>query len=221
MRHPEPPSGPPNSACSPRVDPLPSGTRLWRIHPAAHFPPTGRIADDGTVFNPGVGDPTRFAPMTDAAGAAVPTIYLGATRGGALFESVLHDQFPGAVVDGTDWLHHRLSAVLTTRDLTLVTLHGQGLHSLGLYAADLTHAYPSQYPRATRWAAWLHQHTNADGMVWRSHQDDDQHAYILWGDRVAAGVLVPDTTIAPLLLGTPRGRDWMMGEAASAGIEIL
>ena len=43
-------------------------------------PASGRIEDDGTVFNPGVGGPTRVAPLRGGHGSAVPTMYLGASR---------------------------------------------------------------------------------------------------------------------------------------------
>ncbi|HYH74235.1 MAG TPA: RES family NAD+ phosphorylase [Nocardioides sp.] len=207
------------------LEPLVAGTRLWRIHPAAHHPPSGRIEDDGTLFNPGLGDPTRFAPLRDASGSMVPTMYLGASRRGALFETFLHDQMPGSVVDSARWREHLLTALRLDVDVEVVSLHGQGLRSLGLYAADITHTYPSGYPLATRWATWLHEHTRAAGLTWTSNQDDDERAYALWGDRLPADALVPEPRAtggaAQLPIGYGDGLDWAMGVAASVGVEVL
>jgi hypothetical protein len=155
----------------------------------------------------------------------VPLLYVGATKRGAVFETVLHDQMPGSVVDSRRWLNHRLSALTVNADLDVVSLHGEGLRSLGLFAADITHTYPSAYPRATRWAAWLHAHTRASGLTWTSHQDDDEHAFVLFGDRVPAGALVPEDGGAgshpPLPLGAGDGLDWTKQVAASVRVEVI
>ena len=225
MSRAEPPSGSPTARARPALETLAAGTRLWRIHRAVHQAAGGRVADDGTVFNPGLGGPTRFAPLRDADGSAVPTMYLGASRRGALFETVLHDQMPGSVVDSVRWREHVLTALRLEVDVEIVSLHGQGLRSLGLYAADVTHTYPSGYSRATRWAAWLHRHTEAAGLSWSSHQDDDEGAYVLWGDRLPAGALRPERLTeggaAPLRLGHGDGLDWTMGVAASVRVEVI
>ena len=225
MRSAEPPRGSPTSLARPVLEPLPAGTRLWRIHRDTHHAAGGRIEDDGTRFNPGLGDPTRFAPLRDASGSTVPTMYVGASRRGALFETFLHDQMPGSIVDSATWREHRLTALRLDLDIEVVSLHGHGLRSLGLYAADITHTYPSGYPLATRWATWLHQHTPAAGLTWTSNQDDDERAYVLWGDRLPADALVPESRAAggtaPLPIGYGDGLDWAMGVAASVRVEVI
>ncbi|QSR33015.1 hypothetical protein CFI00_21420 [Nocardioides sp. S5] len=225
MRRSEPPSGSPTPLARPVPESLTAGTRLWRIHPAAHYPPSGRTEDDGTLFNPGLGDPTRFAPLRDAYGSMVPTMYLGGSRRGALFETFLHDQMPGSVVDSAKWSEHLLTALQLEVDIEVVSLHGHGLRSLGLYAADITHTYPSGYTLATRWATWMHEHTTAAGLTWTSHQDDDERAYVLWGDRLPADALVPESPAtggaAPLPIGYGDGLDWAMGVAASVRVEVI
>lgn len=225
MRRREPPSGSTTPLTHPVTESLGAGTRLWRIHPAVHHSASARIEDDGTLFNPGLGDPTRFAPLRDADGSMVPTMYLGASRRGALFETFLHDQMPGSVVDSAKWHAHVLTALRLDVDIEVVSLHGQGLRSLGLYAADITHTYPSGYPLATRWATWLHEHTTTAGLTWTSHQDDDERAYVLWGDRLPADALVPESRAtggtAPLPIGYGDGLDWAMGVAASVRVEVI
>lgn len=221
----EPPSGPPTPAVSPVLEALPAGTRLWRVHPAAHHSASGRIEDDGTLFNPGHGDPTRFAPLRDTNGSMVPAMYLGASRRGALFETFLHDQMPGSVIDSAKWREHMLTRLRLDVDIEVVSLHGHGLRSLGLHAADITHTYPSGYLLATRWASWLHEHTDAAGLTWTSHQDDDERAYMLWGDRLPADALVPESRteggVPPLPIGYGEGLDWAMGVAASVRVEVI
>lgn len=226
MRAIEPPSGRPNAFVLPVITTLPAGSRLWRIHPTVHHPPSGAVDDDGTLFNPGVGDPTRFAPLLDGSGANVPTMYVGATRRGALFETFLHDQMPLSTIDSRKWAEHVLTPLETHVDINLVMLHGHGLRSLGLHAADITHTLPTEYPRATRWAEWLHHHTMAAGLTWTSHQDDDERAFVLWGDRLPAGAITPESH--PIIGGTPSlpvgfgpGLDWAEGQAASIRVKVI
>jgi hypothetical protein len=99
------------------------------------------------------------------------------------------------------------------------------LRSLWLFAADITHSYASVYPRATRWAAWLHANTDASGLAWTSHQDDDELAYVLFGDRIPPGALVREDgsagSHAPLPLGAGDGLDWTKQVAASVRIEVI
>ena len=45
-------------------------------------------------FNPCKGQPTRFAPFLNAAGACVPTLYAATSREAAAFESAFHDIEP-------------------------------------------------------------------------------------------------------------------------------
>jgi hypothetical protein len=42
-------------------------------------------------FNPCKGQPTRFAPFLNAAGACVPTLYAATSRKAAVFGSIFHD----------------------------------------------------------------------------------------------------------------------------------
>lgn len=218
----EPPEGGPDNTVLPMMTELPVETRLWRVHPAFYPSEDGEslITNDGTLFNPGLGSPTRFAPLTALDGNVVPTLYVGETQRAALFETVLHDQMPGSVVDGRDWRLHLLTPLRLARPLRLVQLHGVGLRMLGLQPADLTHTFPSAYPRTTRWAAWLHAHApDAQGLIWNSHQDDDQRALVLFGDRVGLGTVVAETPSVEI--GNGPGLDWMLGHAASIRVQII
>ena len=227
----EPPAGGPSSTCRPVTETLEAGSVLWRVHRAWHIAPSGpdHVPDDGTVFNPGHGAPTRFGPFTSRTapfkGRAVPLLYAGESDRSALFETVLHDQMPGSFVDHHQWTAHLLSAVEVTAELDLVSLHGTGLRSLGLYAGDITDTYPRLYPRCTRWAAWIHQHLpTAAGLTWRSRQDNSQRAYLFFGDRMPPGTLTIPDTIArgrsePVPIGHGPGLDWVRGVAASIRVK--
>jgi hypothetical protein len=228
---PEPPAGGPSATCLPRTELLPAFTRLWRVHRAWHVAPSGpkHIPDDGTLFKTGYGEPTRFGPFHAASGpltgGSVPLLYVGESDHGALYETVLHDQMPGSFVDHNRWATHLLSALELRADLEVISLHGPGLRSLGLYGNDITDTYPHGYPLATRWAAWLHQHVpTAVGLTWRSRQDNSQRAHVLFEDRMPSGALValdastggPD----PLPLGYGAGLDWVLEEAAAIRVKV-
>jgi hypothetical protein len=156
----------------------------------------------------------------------VPLLYAGESDRGALFETVLHDQMPGSFVDHNRWSSHVLSAIEVTAALELVSLHGNGLRSLGLYAGDITDTYPRLYPRCTRWAAWIHHHAStAAGLTWRSRQDNSQRAYVFFGDRVAPGALAMPAEagagwVEPLPIGHGHGLDWVRGVAASVRVKV-
>ena len=228
----EPPAGGPTPTCRPLTETIDAGSILWRVHRAWHLGPTGPdpVLDDGTLFNPGYGAPTRFGPFTSRAEPSkdhwVPLLYAGESDRGALFETVLHDQMPGSFVDHNRWTTHVLSAIEVTAELELVSLHGNGLRSLGLYAGDITDTYPRLYPRCTRWAAWIHQHVpTAAGLTWRSRQDNSQRAYLFFGDRMADGTLtIPSGMgtgrIEPLPIGHGPGLDWVRGVAAGVRVKV-
>lgn len=218
----EPPAGSPTTAVQPVTETLRRGTRLWRAHPAFHHTPAGPIGDVGALFNPTARGNSRFSPLRGPDGAIVPTLYAGATRRAALFETVFRDQMPGSLIDSRQFLTHLLTPLVIDEDIEVVSLHGPGLRSLGLYATDITHTYPSGYPRATRWAAWLHEHTDAAGLAWNSQQDDDERAYVFWEDRLEeCAVIRPDTTVHPTPIGFSDGLDWVRSVAAEVRIEVI
>lgn len=211
---------PPPPGGAPLVETIPAGTRLWRIHPHRHpAPPSGWILDDGTLFNPGKGSATRFAPLHTGTGHVVPTMYAGASRRAALFETVLHDRMPGSVIDARKLTDLSLTQLELVEPIHVALLHGRGLRLLGLQSRDITHTFPSAYPFATAWASWLHDHATIAGLRWTSNQDDDERAYVLFGDRIIPGQLAVVATSTPL--GTGEGCDWVESVAASVGILMI
>ena len=73
---------PPAKLAEPNLVTLEAGAIVHRVH--------GRNYG-GNVFNPCKGSPTRFAPLYDAAGECVPSLYAAETLEAAIHETIFHD----------------------------------------------------------------------------------------------------------------------------------
>lgn len=145
-------------------------------------------------FNPGVTvtgaprNPTRFAPVRDAAGGIVPYLYGGSTRDCAIFETVFHNVPVDAAdkfVDLDEFAQRGYGQVVAARDLKLADLTTDGLHRLRVPKAELIGSAPLDYLQTALWAQAIHrQYPDADGLVWMSRQRDRDRALMLFGDRV-------------------------------------
>ncbi|MFD0046999.1 RES family NAD+ phosphorylase [Pseudarthrobacter scleromae] len=191
---------------------LETNTILFRV-----FSTGGMVPRTVTDFNPGKGDRTRFAFFGDP---TVPVLYAAESEEAAVCESILHDvpSGPGAVL--YESFADRVCAPLApTRDLSLVSLMGDGLFKLGTQARYVTGTMASQYTRTVRWAEAVHE-AGFDGLVWMSNRRNTDRAFVFFGDRVEAGDLVA-------LPGTGRifaagaGFDWLADYLTSLKIEIL
>jgi len=170
--------------------------------PPFHFPPVNkhRLAV-GTVlhrtharafrsgeFNLCLGQPTRFAPFQDAAGACVPTLYAATTREAACFETIFHDIEANAVFKTVrlDRVEARsVSRIAPRRDLSLAGLFTPDLKAWGLQRHDLIDTPKSTYAQTVSWAAAIHAaHGDIDGLIWTSRQCDPEQGIVLYGDRV-------------------------------------
>ena len=172
---------PPETLPPPSVSTLPTGGRLHRVH-------LRRFA--GNAFNPCLGGPTRFAPIRDAAGQCVPSLYAGSTLDAAVFETIFHD-VPATARLKTVPLHaveERVQSVLETRrDMRLAALRAPELLSWGVNRRDLIESEASSYARTAAWAAAIHRcFPDIDGLVWTSRQCDPDSAYLFFGDRSGA-----------------------------------
>lgn len=146
-------------------------------------------------FNPGTGD-TRFAPIADMAGDAIPTLYGGADAVGVLLEAVFHD------------VHHRvadrviyealvrqwgLAFVRLPRALAFVDLRDAALAAAGLSREQLVTTTAEHYPCTRAWSRWFHDQQieggHVDGLIWHSRQAElhptsiPREVFLLWGDR--------------------------------------
>lgn len=201
------------------LDPLivevPAGTVLFRVH----GPRRG-----ATGFNPGKGDPSRFAPLH--AGdplVVVPTLYASSTIPGALSESVFHDvPFRGTakriLVSRLDGV--LLSAVGVMNPLSVALIAGAGLRRIDVRRRDLIEGGPDTHVDATRWAVALHDSpVGPAGLAWRSRQDDTARAYVFFGDRVSDADLI--ALSAPIALSIVPGLDLVEQAASDAGITVI
>lgn len=112
---------PPSSFPSINTQKVTKGIVLHRTHGSSFRP---------AQFNPCMGQPTRFAPFPDSAGACVPTLYAATSREAAAFESIFHDIEPTAVFKTVrlDVIESRsVSRIAPKRDLLLAGLFALGV----------------------------------------------------------------------------------------------
>ena len=175
---------PPARLADPNIVILPASALLHRVH-ARDFS-TNR-------FNPCQGAPTRFAPVHDAEGNCVPSLFAADTLEAAIYETIFHDipvtagrrTVPRTLIQSRT--HGRLQV---RRDLQLASLRGPDLRRWRMRRNSLITTSPSLYRDTARWAQAIHhQFPDVDGLLWTSSQCDPDTAYLFFGDRVAAGDL--------------------------------
>lgn len=139
-------------------------------------------------FNPGLGRPTRFAPINNSAGATVPSLYASNALRAAIHETIFHDIIAGCNVRTVPLAavkkktHSKMS---TLRDLCLVELRNVPLNRWGISRRDLISSSPDSFDRTVLWAEAIHRDIpEADGLVWTSNQCDPDDAFLFFGDRV-------------------------------------
>jgi hypothetical protein len=171
---------PPSPFPSINPHPVKAGTVLHRTHSRAFRP---------AQFNPCLGQPTRFAPFTDATGACVSTLYAATSREAAAFESIFHDIEASAAFKTVrlDVVTARsVSRVAPKRDLRLASLFTPDLKAWGLQRAELIDTPKSTYDQTVLWAQAIHgAHANIDGLIWTSRQCDPELCMILFQDRIS------------------------------------
>lgn len=189
---PQPPA--PGSKLALTIKQWPPGTVLHRVH----------LSRYGAVqFNPGVQGNARFSPIQNKQGQPIPTLYAGATLDCALMETVFHDVpfAPGFKSLDKRRLHEQMHASLKlAHPLQLVDLSSIALRKLGVRRNQLIDTEKAAYPHTRRWAEAIHhQCPTAQGLSWVSRQDDGARAFVLFGDRIDAGVLTAVAESVPLL----------------------
>jgi hypothetical protein len=181
VRAPSLPRPPPDLHAVNRVI-LPAGSELHRTH-AHEFGPA--------AFNPCQGQATRFAPIQDAAGGCVPSLYAATSREAAAFESIFHDIEPAApfktvrleVVTGRS-----VSRIAGKRPLRLAALFTPDLAKVGRTRTEVIDTPKSTYGQTARWAEAIHRDCpDVDGLIWTSRQCDPERCVLLFGDRVGDG----------------------------------
>lgn len=162
---------------------LQRGTCLWRVHGRKYDPRAFKDLPSDPLFGGGRFDSTDVDPFLFC--------YAALDQVTAVAEVLLRD--PPWTPNGERQLsrtaiaERRLSGLILTRNLALVSLiTGQDLAAA---AQDhwLVTADGSQYAQTRGWAHWLRQQAPwAQGFIWPSLRDPGGRAIILFGDRCAA-----------------------------------
>lgn len=187
---------------------LPAGKELYRVHS------TNR---QGTAFNDGHGNPTRFAFFGTP---VVPIMHAAETERAAITETLLHDIPPtGGTLRVTDYERTALAGLVTRRELRLASFLGLGLRALGVNATDVTVTDAARYPETVRWADAAHR-AGFDGVAYMSRLCNSDQAYAFFGDRVSAS----DFDVLPnrsRLFALPSDREWLTDFCAPYTVEVL
>lgn len=164
----------------------PAGRPIHRIH-LKRFAPG--------EFNPSVTGNARFSPIASAQSLPIPTLYGGSDFECAAMETLFHDVpfAPGfKMFDKRKLAGQTHSVLLPAAVLKLADLSNVALRKLGVPRAQLIDTDKDRYPATRKWAVAIYlAHPELQGMVWVSRQDDRARALMLFGDRVPAGLLVP------------------------------
>jgi len=234
---------PPNpTGLNPLALVLPAGTELFRVH---------ALERDPRAFNPGIGRPTRFAPLVagdldgervsgrrsdldgepdgDLDGDAgtlrvIPTLYAGATRDSVLYESVFHDtpaRGPHRRILAARLRQHAISGLRLRRDLALAHLAGPGLARLGLKRADLIDTGPLAYPQTAAWALALHDAPMAPAGLAWTSRLDDRARAYLLFGDRVDGARDLELVAEPVPLGSAAGFELVLRAAQQAGIAVI
>jgi hypothetical protein len=191
---------------------------MWRCHSPAY---------GATMFNPGDRGRGRFHPFDGKHGGRVSTLYAADTLSGALSETLFHN-VPRTGVGSTLRTIRRgrladycRSLLRCRRPLRLIGLHGAAIGHLPITEAALIHSPASRYAETVRWARALYLASpEADGLVWRSRQDSDSFAVVLFGGRLQASDLVVDSAHNGEPLPLPPVDVDVYAAANAAGITI-
>ena len=172
---------PSDELASPNIVVLGAGALVERVHDRRY---------GASGFNPCKGAPTRFAPIHDAEGNCVPSLYAADTLEAAIYETIFHDvpvqANPGTVPKTLvqSRAHSRLEVL---RDLRLASLRGPDLRRWRVDRNSLIATSPALYPETARWACAIHcRFPEIEGLAWTSNRCDPDTAYLFFGDRVAS-----------------------------------
>ena len=173
--------GPSAALPSPNVTVLRAGTPVHRVHGRWRQP---------AEFNPCKGNPTRFAPIRDAHGNCVPSLYAGSTFIAAVYETLFHDvpahaRWKSVPLDRvTDSAHALLEP---RRDIRLASLRTPDLARWRITREALIGSSPAQYRSTAAWAKTVHDRfPDVEGLAWTSNRCDPDSAWLFFGDRVHA-----------------------------------
>ncbi len=167
------------SLAAPNITILNAGETIHRVHDRNYA---------ANAFNPCRGGATRFAPIKDAAGKCVESLYAGSTLESTIYETIFHDVPARAKVKTVPTRNIKSRAhgkLEVLRDMELATLRGLDLKKWRITRTALIASSPKLYPETAKWAKAIHdQFPDVDGLAWTSNQCDPDNAYLFFGDRV-------------------------------------
>ncbi len=190
----------------PEAELLPAGTVLYRSYGNRRKP---------TEFNPGFGEPTRFASFGNP---PVPVLYAAENVEAAICEGVLHHlPAEGGTLYPPKYMDRICAGLVTKRHLRLASFHGTGLRRFGLEQDELTTCNPAWYPSTVAWAeaAWT---AGFEGCVWMSSKLNSSKAYVLFGQ--VEGSLDIDPGTAPMEFANGPDLDWLINFCISINIAV-
>lgn len=200
-----------------------------------------RSGRKGNEPNPGYGDRTRFAffpvvpgpkdpavnpptmPRGECRPGVVPVLYAASGIEAAVNETILHDvPRSGGAIQSADYVNLVAVRLEVRRELTLAAFMGDVDRRLDVSIHDVTEvadkADPDKYDQTVDWAEAAYRE-GFDGCVWMTERFNSQKAYVLFGDRVTAGALMP-LPDHPRTFGLPADRAWLTDMCAPLNIEV-
>lgn len=207
---------------TPVTESLPKGQALVRIHDQRRHPiafnPTPRAA-------PRHGEPVRGGRF-DSPDGAYAYLYAGLSYKAAFAESFGRDldyTRPGPrPLPRFRWEAKALTICVATKHLQLVSVQGPGAQQLG-QDDWLTRCDEDGYPRCRQWASSIRTWVpDADGLIWRSKRDPDEHVVVLWGDpgSAATGCGLVTVTEAPHTLACGLGKELLEAFLTNWGLYL-
>ncbi|MFD7134688.1 RES family NAD+ phosphorylase [Streptomyces sp. NPDC059894] len=172
---------PPEITMVPRVTMLPAGTALWRCH-RTRYPATGfKAVKAHTLFDGSRFDCTAEDPYPYLYATFEPTTALAEV----LLRSMDFDPELGTrLVPRAQARQYTLARIVTTVDLTLISLRTEEDLAAVCQTSWLLDSEPDDYPRTRYWAQELRRQTKeAQGLLWQSRRHRPREALVLFGDR--------------------------------------
>lgn len=160
----------------PRLTAVAAGTVLFRNH---------HIDFPGAIFNPCLGQPTRFAPLTRPDGTCIPTFYAATSFDAAAYETIFRGTpSPFSGVARQDLDTRGVSRIAPRKAIEFVALFTPEILGLGLDPQMVFRPSQQVYPHCRRLAemAWR-DNPGAHGVIWTSVRDNAAHAMVVFGDR--------------------------------------
>lgn len=172
-----------NEPLQPVLAVWPAGRSIVRAHPSEF----GATEFDGRATSQ-----NRFSPMRSGR-RLVPVLYGAGDVEAAASETIFHTvpapegssrEVRPRLVALTPYVSLAWSTIACRRDLTLVSLRGSGLASLGVTREQMILSGRDQWTNVRRWAEGIwHDSPHADGLWWTSRQAARRDVIMLFESR--------------------------------------